>query len=739
MKGITLAALLGLLVPIWGAAADPFVVETESLRIEISGSGFVSKVLLSPCRCVSVFDGNQKVPIATITQYRPYPNELQLSRTTAPTVFLPTAMDIINSSTIALRFSQLSITVRLKVRQERDYAVFTLDGIEAPKARTAEEVIDELAFFNLPVTGVSARGDWLNTVQVGDFSIGLLGLNPDTFVNTQRLDDRDVLAASAMREPGLEGSAAVFAATNPQLLDLIDRMEREYGLPRGVKSRRSDLYRYSYVGVYDVDPTNVDHYVSYVKRMGLRLAAIYYRSFALGAGHFEWNERYPNGIDDLAHVVEKFREKGIRVGLHFHYTKVDRTDRYVTPLPDPRLNSTRSFTLSKPITSSDRTIYVEQDPQGLSLNSDRALLRIGNELITYSGYSGVGPYKFYVAERGALGTSVSAHPVHERLEKLDVDTWPLFIRIDQSTSLQEELAERIAAIYNAVAFDFAYFDGAEDVAQPYWYNVAKAQLEIYERLHPRPVFSEGAAKAHFSWHILSRSNAFDLFRPEENKNQVSTWPMSEARALELDFSKNNFGWIGAFLPSRDSAGTQPSDIEYTVSRAAGWDSPFSITLNLTKNSRFASFHLLPRRSDIFEIISNWEHVRVNGLLEEAEIEALKNPGQEHILLEYPDGPFKVAHYEQLTGSRSDPRTPHSYMFQVDGERYLVFWHPTGEGEIRLPDALSSVELCEEFVTVCAPVALQDGVRMLAIGDRRFLKLNSVDQASIQRVLEGRYW
>lgn len=739
LKAIALAVLLGLLVPSWAAAEGPFIVETESLRIELSESGFVSKVLLSPCRCIRAFDGNQKVPVATITQYRPYPNELQLSRHTAPTVFLPTRLEVINSSTIALQFSQLSVTVTVKVIARRGYAVFALDGIQAPIARTAEEVVDELAFLNIPISGVAARGDWLNTVQVGDFLVGLLGLSPETFVNTQRGEDKDLLGARAMRVSGLEGAAAVFAATKSEALDSIASIERDFDLPSGVASRRSDLYRHSYVGVYDVNPANVDDYVAYVERMGLKLAAIYYRSFAVSAGHFDWNEFYPNGIEDLAYVVDKFRDAGIRVGLHFHYTKVDKGDRYVTPVPDPRLNSTRTFTLSRSIAESDRNIYVEQNPQGLTLNPDRALLRIGNELITYSGYSEARPYQFYVAERGALGTLGSAHPGHARLEKLDVDTWPLFIRVDQATSLQEEIAERIAAIYNRIGFDFAYFDGAEDVARPYWYNVAKAQLEVYERLSPRPVFSEGAAKAHFSWHILSRSNAFDLFRPEENKKKIAALPVAEAKALELDFSRNNFGWIGAFVPREGSAGTQPSDVEYAVSRAAGWNSPFSITLNLTTKSRFASFHQLPRRSDIFDIIEKWEYVRVNGLLEEAEIDALQDAGQEHILLDYPDGRFKVAQYERLTGSHADPRTPHSYHFQVNGERYLVYWHPTGEGQVRLPEPLSALELCQDFFTVCEPVAPEGDALVLPVGDRRFLKLNSVDKASVQRVFEGRYW
>ena len=56
-----------------------------------------------------------------------------------------------------------------------------------------------------------------------------------------------------------------------------------------------------------------------------------------------------------------------------------------------------------------------------------------------------------------------------------MDDWPLFVRIDQNTGIQREIAGRLGRIYAEAGFRFVYFDGAEDVPMPYWYNVSRSQ------------------------------------------------------------------------------------------------------------------------------------------------------------------------------------------------------------------------------------------------------------------------
>ena len=43
---------------------------------------------------------------------------------------------------------------------------------------------------------------------------------------------------------------------------------------------------------------------------------------------------------------------------------------------------------------------------------------------------------------------------------------------DQRTSIQKEVAARLGEIYSKAGFEFAYFDGAEDVPPPYWFTVS---------------------------------------------------------------------------------------------------------------------------------------------------------------------------------------------------------------------------------------------------------------------------
>ena len=57
---------------------------------------------------------------------------------------------------------------------------------------------------------------------------------------------------------------------------------------------------------------------------------------------------------------------------------------------------------------------------------------------------------------------------------------PIFVRFNQKTSIQEEVAERLAVIVKEAGFKFIYYDGAEDVPPPYWFNVSNAQMVVHE-------------------------------------------------------------------------------------------------------------------------------------------------------------------------------------------------------------------------------------------------------------------
>ena len=72
------------------------------------------------------------------------------------------------------------------------------------------------------------------------------------------------------------------------------------------------------------------------------------------------------------------------------------------------------------------------------------ILRIGRELISYEKYTTRGQYQFQRCRRGHLGTTPTGHAGGAKVALLDVDTWPIFIRFDQNTDIQDEVAARLA-------------------------------------------------------------------------------------------------------------------------------------------------------------------------------------------------------------------------------------------------------------------------------------------------------
>lgn len=313
-------------------------------------------------------------------------------------------------------------------------------------------------------------------------------------------------------------------------------------------------------------------------------------------------------MDDLHVVVQKIKQAGLLAGLHLHYNKADKTDPYVMGKPDPRLNLSRLLTLVTPLDAKTTTVTVDENPRGAPLEDGRRFLKISNELITYENYTTTPPYQFLGCQRSQLDTRSATHDTGCKLGILDVDTWPLFVRFDQRTTIQEEVAQPLGTIYRNAEFQFAYFDEAEAVHPPYWFTVSWAQWLVHRRLQPEPLFAEGACKSHFSWHMLARGNAFDIFQPEVIKAATREHPTAEAERVALDFTNINFGWIGYWLPDQDTVGMQSDMLEYVTSRAAAWDCPIALQADLEK------LELHPRTPDNLEVIRRWEDVRARNWL-----------------------------------------------------------------------------------------------------------------------------
>jgi hypothetical protein len=423
-------------------------------------------------------------------------------------------------------------------------------------------------------------------------------------------------------------------------------------------------------------------------------------------------------MDDLKKVVAQIKDAGILPGVHIHYNKTHKQDAYVTPKPDPRLNLVESFTLAENIDAAATVISVEENPCRCTLDDERRILRIQNELVTYERYTAAPPYRFENCKRGALGTQAAPHEMSSRVGLLDVDTWPVFVRFTQNTSIQDEVAERLRDIYEQAGFQFVYYDGAEDVPPPYWYTVSRAQWIVSQKLQPQPLFAEGACKSHFSWHILTRGNAFDVFKPEVIKAATRVYPATEVARAAKDFTGINFGWIGYWAPGKDTMGTQPDMLEYVTSRAAAWDCPIAMQSDLQ------AMDAHPRTPDNLEVIRRWENVRVQKWLTQQQKTALRNLDQEHILLVDEQEQFALvpcAQIEKVAGTDIPAR---AFVFEYLGSTWAAYWHTSGEAMLQIALPAKQIALMKD-IGKPLPVKASGKQTKLPLGERRFVQLYNV--------------
>ena len=481
----------------------------------------------------------------------------------------------------------------------------------------------------------------------------------------------------------MDVGAALITTGRKNILDNIDRVEKDYHLPLGVQSRRDPAYNYSYYEMRGLTLENIDEHIAYAKKGGFRIMVIYWWDFAESCGHFIWKKEYPNGLDDLKLIADKIRSAGIIPGFHIHYNKATKNDPYVTPTPDTRLNLTGIFTLKESVGPTETEIVIEENPRMCTMEDGRRILKLGDELIEYENYTTTPPYKFTGCKRGILNTTSQYAKKGLKIGLLDVDTWPLFIRFDQRTDIQQEVAERLAKIINETGVRFVYFDGAEDVHPPYWYYGSKAQLDLYNLLNPKPLVSEGAFKTHFSWHVLTRANAYDLFKPEQLREGVRKYMLPGAKYMAESFTAINFGW------NLYSVDMQPDMYEYVCSRGAGWNAPISLGV-----VRIEQLRTHPRTEDNLEVMKNWEEARIAGFFTEEQKNSLKDPYQEHILIKNEKGVFELFPYQKtdIAGNSADVT---AYTFQRNYQTWVIYWHTKGNAQIQIPVKAEQVALFDK--------------------------------------------
>lgn len=715
-------------------------IENQRMKLVISRDGIAKSLVYKPTQEECLMP-EKKTPISTITEPRPYQNEIKLAYLTKKTTFKSNAVRLQGDKLIiGYELIPWEVTVGLKITD--DYIAFTLESfaLTEPYGITMmEPPVSEMMFLQLPVRERGHWGDWLNVIWDEDVAVNVLAADPYANVDSEEAGEGcRILQAGSSGEVRLTDTTAVLiTCARDELLDTVAQVEADYGLPHGVASRRHALYTASYYWSSNVHPGNVDEHIKWAKAGGFKLMCLYYQAFLKSRGYRligDYNvfrDEYPNGKADLKTMLEKIKQAGITPGCHFLHCHIGRESRYITPVPDHRLNLVQNFTLARSLSTTDTEIIVEQNPMHAPVTEKRRVLKIGTELISYAGFTTTRPYTFHGCERAIDATTVNAQPKGFRFGVLDVSEFgAATVYIDQNSDLQDEVAEYIADLWGA-GFEFFYFDGSEGVNPPFWHHVADAQYRVFSKLKPEPLFAEGAAKTHFSWHMLTGGNAFDVFSPEKLKEETIRHPLREAPRMQDNFTRLNFGWLGYRLPDETTIGTQPDQLEFVTSKAAAWDCPVSIHAN----PELLAQH--PRTADNFEVFKRWEEVRAKRWLTDDQKQILRDPNQEFILLLDEQNEFELVPCNHLKEAAGGSREVMAFIFERKGAMSAVYWHISADKQLEIPLPPEAFVLMERLgATIETTAGEQVNTTVVPIGKRRYLKVNRSESDKLITALKA---
>lgn len=676
---------------------------------------------------------DEKLPLFSVTQERPFNNEIKLiymnKRTTYPANRVRREG---NRLIVGFELAPYEAAVEYKITDS--YISFTLaDFIVKPgdynsflKMNTPPAV--EFRLFQLPVKNKTNYGKWLNVMWDEKTAVNVIATTPHARIDSEKREGYRVLTADAVKGIKLRGcTASLIVSKTDELLDDIAVLEEDYDIPRGVKSRRiGSAINSSIYWTNSITPENVDEHIKYAKAGGFRLMLIYYRPFFheevkdyLYCGDYEYNDKFPEGRATVEKMLAKIKAAGITPGLHFLHTHIGVLSKYVTPRADHRLNTTTKFTLAKPLGLDDEIIYVCEDPTDTTTFPECRYLKFGTELISYEGYSTEYPYHFYGCKRGAYATEVITHPAGEKGGILDISEFGAnSVYLDQNTDLQDEIADKLASLYDA-GFEFVYFDGSEGTPPPFEFHVPNAQYRVYKKLSKTPLFCEGAAKSHFSWHMLSGANAFDIFETEIFKPMIDKFPVVAAKEMQNDFTRVNFGWWKLF---RD---TRPDVYEYGMSRAVAWNCP------ATMISEIDDTRVAPLRDDTLEAIRRWEDAKHEGFFTEEMKRSIREDGKEYTLFKNECGKWEMCVTEEI---KTGVENLYAFAFSRGEDTYASLCFVGDEAKVELALPADSFEYLTDVCGESVAVEKNGAKSVIFVSHRRYIK-TKLSMAELKKALK----
>lgn len=562
----------------------------------------------------------------------------------------PATLATMTEGRLTLKFAAAEVEAVLRVESRNSFIRLAVESIKGG-------TVDSLVFLNVPLT-LRGRTD-------EPFGACALSLNLITRVDALPALQTE-LRAACEKKFGIAGAkVAIVGMPMAQMLPALQEVLSEADeMPLckvgGPWAREAAFNRGSYLFNFGaLVETNVTDWIAMSRSLGFTQIDHHGGGGFFRFGDFELNRaKWPDGWESWGRIVTRLHDAGIGSIFHTYAFFIDKRSRYVTPVPDRRLDAFRTFTLASDLRKDATEIPVMESTAGLStvtgfFEHNSVALHIGDELVTFGGFAREPPWRFTRVTRGALGTVATRHANGAKARHLK-ECFGLFVP-DPESSLFEEIASNHAEVVNRCGFDGIYLDAIDGSsilrgADECWYWADKFVFEIQKRLN-KPTGMEMSAMWHHFWQYRTRWQAWD-YPQRGHKRFIDLHAESVNGGLLLPL---HFGWwnFQSFNPPQIEP-TYPDVIEYLGAKLIGWDAGISLTGGVDRD-KLQSVPLFRRA---VEILRACEELRHSGALDETTRAKLRESGKEFALATNATGQmrFRRTQSQAHTAALAEPWT-----------------------------------------------------------------------------------
>ncbi|WP_406447771.1 Ig domain-containing protein [Streptomyces sp. NBC_00876] len=359
---------------------------------------------------------------------------------------------------------------------------------------------------------------------------------------------------------------AVYGSAPDLVLTVLSQVAQDQNLPYptidGQWQKVAEATRQPFLVLHDLSTTNLAAAVAFAQQAGIK--NVYSVEGAAGpwksTGHYQFNGNFGGSDATATQMATTAAASGVRVGVHTLSNFISSNDPYIVPAPaDRRLTTGRTVQLTRPLAAADTTLYADGDSGGGGYVLGHRL-RLGDEFVTFSGVSQVGPdeWQFTEVKRAQWGSAAASYPQGTNAVRISENQYG---GARGDLPIIDEIATRLATACNTTGIRNISFDGLEEVAWNGWSGQGYAHMlnGFHRQLKSQDNFiSEASNPSSNSWHAQSRVSWGGIGWSDSNYDQVSR---------NVSFYRANYlPLMGGSLPIGGDSKTL--DIETNLARGA---------------------------------------------------------------------------------------------------------------------------------------------------------------------------